>query len=150
MPITLNNYNFSNVSFEVTEQTAIYDTQQTAVITIIPNAGYTVAASDFSLDPAFTDPAVNTVVFTQSGDNVLCTVTFVQGFLMPSENYLVDLCVTGEGVLAPVTISGTYSSVISPNITPTSQNNIVLAIQATLANMNCCLQKRILQIQVTI
>lgn len=125
MPITLNNYNFSNVSFEVTEQTAIYDTQQTAVITIIPNAGYTVTASDFSLDPAFTDPAVNTVVFTQSGNNVLCTVTFVQGFLMPSENYLVDLCVTGEGIIAPVTISGTYSSVISPNITPTSQNNIV-------------------------
>ena len=125
MPITLNNYNFSNVSFEVTEQTAIYDTQQTAVITIVPNAGYTVTASDFSLDPAFTDPAVNTVVFTQSGNNVLCTVTFVQGFLMPSENYLVDLCVTGEGIIAPVTISGTYSSVISPNITPTSQNNIV-------------------------
>jgi hypothetical protein len=125
MPITLNNYNFSNVSFEVTEQTAIYDTQQTAVITITPNSGYTVTASGFSLDPAFTDPAVNTVVFTQSGDNVLCTVTFVQGFLMPSENYLVDLCVTGEGIIAPITIDGMYSSVISPNITPTSQNNVV-------------------------
>lgn len=125
MPITLNNYNFSNVSFEVTEQTAIYDTQQTAVITITPNSGYTVTASSFSLDPAFTDPAVNTVVFTQSGDNVLCTVTFVQGFLMPSENYLVDLCVTGAGIIAPITIGGMYSSVISPNITPTSQNNVV-------------------------
>lgn len=125
MPITLNNYNFSNVSFEVTEQTAIYDTQQTAVITITPNSGYIITASSFSLDPAFTDPAVDTVVFTQSGNNVLCTVTFVDGFLMPSENYLVDLCVTGEGIIAPVTISGTYSSVISPNITPTSQNNVV-------------------------
>ena len=60
---------------------------------------------------------MDSVVFTQDGDNVLITVTFISSFVMPSDNYNVALCIDGQGVAIPITISGVINSTISSNIT---------------------------------
>ena len=107
---TINNYTFSSVSFSVQEQTFISDTQSTAVLTISPAAGYSVAVGDFSLDPSFSNQYVNTVVFVQDGNNVICTVTFLTDVQMPSDNVTIPLCVIGEGSINALPVSGTFSA----------------------------------------
>ena len=71
MPITINNYNFTSVIYQVGEFTPVYIEFPTAVITIVPNAGYTATVSDFSLDASFSDPAVQTVVLLEKQKLVL-------------------------------------------------------------------------------
>ena len=125
MPITINNYNFTSVVYQVGEFTPVYIEFPTAVITITPNAGYTATSSDFSLDASFSDPAVQTVVFAQSGLNVTCTVTFATSFVMPSDNYTIPLCIVGEAKVNLINIAGTFTSIVGANVTPVSQTGIV-------------------------
>ena len=103
---TINNYTFSSVSFNVQEQTFISDTQTVAVLTISPNLGYSVTAADFSLEPGFSNQYVDTVVFTQDNDNVICTVTFLTNVQMPSANVTIPLCVVGSANPIEVIIKG--------------------------------------------
>ena len=114
---SFNNYTFTNIQYTIPEGDNVSVLYPTAQITIIPNSGYTATAADFSLDPSFSDNAVQSVVFTQDGLNVLCTVTFDTGFVMPSGNYTIPLCVVGEGVVGEITIGGTISANVGPNIT---------------------------------
>jgi hypothetical protein len=114
---TLNNYTYSSVSYQITEGDNVTSEIGTAVITLEPALGYSLDANDFALGSSFSDPNVDSVVFTQDGDNVLATVTFVAGFVMPSENYNVALCIDGQGVAIPVTISGVINATVSANIT---------------------------------
>jgi len=115
---SLNNYTFTNVQYTIPEGTDVVSLYPTAQITIVPNSGYTANAADFSLDPSFSDNAVQQpVVFTQDGLNVLCTVTFDTGFVMPSGNYTIPLCVVGESKVASITIGGTISASVGANIT---------------------------------
>lgn len=114
---TLNNYTYSSVSYQITEGDNVTSEIGTAVITLEPVSGYSLDANDFALGSSFSDPNVDSVVFTQDGDNVLATVTFVAGFVMPSENYNVALCIDGQGVAIPVTISGVINATVSANIT---------------------------------
>ena len=125
MPITINNYNFTSVIYQVGEFTPVYVEFPTAVITITPNDGYTATVSDFSLDASFSDPAVQTVVFAQSGLNVTCTVTFQTSFVMPANNYTIPLCIVGEAKVSLITIEGTFSSTVGSNVTPVSETNTV-------------------------
>ena len=125
MPITINNYTFTSVIYQVGEFAPVYVEFPTAVITIAPNDGYTATVSDFSLDPSFSDPAVQTVVFAQSGLNVTCTVTFQTNFIMPANNYTIPLCIIGEAKVSLITIEGTFSSTIGSNVTPSSEKNTV-------------------------
>jgi len=114
---SFNNYTFTNIQYTIPEGDNVSVLYPTAQITIIPNSGYTATAADFSLDSSFSDNAVQSVVFTQDGLNVLCTVTFDTGFIMPSGNYTIPLCVVGEGVVGEITIGGTISANVGPNIT---------------------------------
>jgi hypothetical protein len=114
---SFNNYTFTNIQYTIPEGTNVPTLYPTAQITIVPNSGYTATAADFSLDPSFSDNAVQSVVFTQDGLNVLCTVTFNTGFVMPSGNYTIPLCVVGEGEVGEITISGTISANVGANIT---------------------------------
>jgi len=125
MPITINNYNFTSVIYQVGEFTPVYIEFPTAVITIKPNAGYTATSADFSLDASFSDPAVQTVVFAQSGLNVTCTVTFKTGFIMPANNYNIPLCIVGDAAVSLITIAGTFTSTVGTNVTPVSQTAVV-------------------------
>jgi hypothetical protein len=122
MPITLNNYTFSNVVFEIQENTNVSLQHATGVVTISPVDGYSVTASDFSLDPSFSDPNVTSVVFTQSGDNVLCTVTFDTSFVMPSANVDIDLCIIGQGVAVEKSISGFVTATVHQQLDAGSGN----------------------------
>ena len=132
MPITFNNYNFSPVIYTVIENGNIAAEVGVATLTIIPNGGYTVTAADFSLDPGFSNQYVSTVTFAQSGLNVICSIVFLPGAIMPSDNVTIPLCIIGEAELALKTIQGTYTSTISPNITPVSQSNVNYSNSGTL------------------
>ncbi len=121
---SFNNYTFTNIQYTVPEGDNVSVAHPSAVITIVPNEGYTASAADFSIDPSFSDNAVLNVSFTQAGLNVLCTVTFDTGFVMPSNNYTISLCVVGEGVIGEITIGGTISANVGPNITgDTNESN---------------------------
>ncbi len=113
---SFNNYTFSNIQYTIPEGTNVVSLYPTAQITIVPNSGYTAVAADFSLDPSFSDNAVQSVVFTQDGLNVLCTVTFDVGFFMPSGNYTIPLCVVGQSEAALITIEGTFIANVGANI----------------------------------
>ena len=132
MPTTFNNYNFSPAIYTVAENGNISAEVGVATLTIIPNSGYTVTAADFSLDPGFSNQYVSTVTFAQSGVNVICSIVFLPGASMPSNNVTIPLCIIGEAELALKTVQGTYTSTISPNITPVSQSNIVYSNSGTL------------------
>ena len=114
---SFNNYTFTNIQYTIPEGDNVFALYPTAQITIVPNSGYIATAADFALDPSFSDSAVQSVVFTQDGLNVLCTVTFNTGFVMPSGNYTIPLCVVGEGEVGEITISGTISANVGANIT---------------------------------
>jgi len=113
---SFNNYTFTDIQYTIPEGSNVSILYPTAQITIVPNEGYTAVAADFSLDSSFSDNAVQSVVFTQDGSNVLCTVTFDTGFVMPSGNYTIPLCVVGEGGVSLITIDGTFIANVGPNI----------------------------------
>ena len=113
---SFNNYTFTDIQYTIPEGDNVSILYPTAQITIVPNSGYTAVATDFSLDLSFSDNAVQSVVFTQDGLNVLCTVTFDTGFVMPSGNYTIPLCVVGEGSVSLITIDGTFIANVGPNI----------------------------------
>ena len=113
---SFNNYTFTDIQYTIPEGDNVSVLYPTAQITIVPNSGYTAVAADFSLDPSFSDNAVQSVVFTQDGLNVLCTVTFDTGFVMPSGNYTIPLCVIGESKVSLITIGGTFIASVGANI----------------------------------
>jgi len=107
---TFDNYTITDVTYQVTGGTNVFSSHQTAVLTISPNSGYTVEAGDFSwINTSLA--GINTVVFTQSGSNVLVTVTFDNPFTMPSSDTTLGLCIAGAAQPARNTISGTYNAI---------------------------------------
>lgn len=113
---TINNYSFSNVSYVVLEGSNVSMQHPTAVITITPNPGYTLDENNFSLDPSVVYPEIQSVVFTKSGENVICTITFETGFTMPSNNVNIPLCIIGQGDVSPIYIEGLFTAIVSDNV----------------------------------
>ena len=116
MPITINNYSFTPVTYDVPEAHGISEEVGVATLTIIPNEGYTATASSFSLDASFSNQYVSTVTFTQSGLNVICSVTFLPGVIMPSSNVTIPLCIVGEGNVNALPISGTFTANVNAGV----------------------------------
>lgn len=114
---TLNNYTFSNVTYVITEGDNVPGEIGTALLTISPVSGYAIDVADFSLDPSFSDPNVDNVAFAQNGGNIDVTITFVPGFVMPSNNVSINLCIIGQGTLNKISISGYLSATVGTNIT---------------------------------
>lgn len=113
---SINNYTFTNVQFTIPEGDNVSALYPTAEITIVPNEGYTAVATDFLIDPSFSDNAVQDVFFTQIGLNVQCNVIFNANFVMPSGNYTIPLCIIGQSEVASITIGGTFIANIGANI----------------------------------
>ena len=113
----INNYSFSNAVFNIQEGTVINDQVTNATITISPLPGYTVTASDFNLDPSFSNTYVQGVTFTQSGSDVICTITFLPTVTMPSANVTIPLCIIGQGVVNEITIGGTVTAIVGTDVT---------------------------------
>ena len=113
----INNYSFSNAVFNIQEGAVINDQITSATIIISPLPGYTATASDFSLDPSFSNTYVQSVTFTQNGANVICTVTFLPTVTMPSANVTIPLCIIGSAEVAEITIDGFFSANVGANVT---------------------------------
>ena len=99
MPTSLNNYTITSVVYTAASGTNVYSAHPTAVLTITPDDGYTINADDFSWTNTDLN-YINTVVFTQSGSNVLCTVTFDNPFTMPAANVDLGLCISGDATVS--------------------------------------------------
>jgi len=84
-------------TFDVEVGTEIHSTNTHVFITITPDTGSTLTASDLSVSS--TGTYVSGVVFAQDGLNVKAKVSFTDGVNMPSSNLAINLAVTGDGVL---------------------------------------------------
>ena len=124
MQVTHNNYTFSPATYSVIENGNLILEVGLAEIIISPAAGYSVNAGDFSLSPNFSDPNVDNVTFTQSGDNVSCKIYFAPSAEMPSANLTIPLCIIGQANVDLILISGTYNTIVGANVSPSSQSNI--------------------------
>ena len=116
----LGNFTVTDVNFYVTENQNIAGVQSNALITLTPNTGYQIEATDFS----FQTPvplAINqgASYFQQNGANVELVAVFVDPTLMPSADLEIPLCVRGFDQLISITLSGTYT-VTTSNATPTT------------------------------
>jgi len=114
---TINNYSFSPVSYIIEENSIITDGVGAAYaeITISPAPNYSISASNFSLAETPDATYISSVTFTQSGINVICRINFVTGVTMPSENLTLALCISGEGTVKLINVSGTYNVILGSN-----------------------------------
>jgi len=138
---SFNNYTFTNVQYTIPEGSDVFPLYPTAQIIIVPNSGYTAVATDFSLDPSFSDNAVQSVVFTQDGSNVLCTVTFNIDFVMPSGNYTIPLCVIGESKVSLITIDGTFIANVGANISGDANGSVPYANSGNVGELELLFTK---------
>lgn len=116
----IGNFSVASVEFGVDSGTNISATQSTAVLTLIPDAGYTITASDFSYTSG--PSQVSGVTFAQSGQNVIATVTFDTSAVMPSSDLDIPICISGESGEVSYTLSGNINVIASANVTPSSGN----------------------------
>lgn len=112
------NYTATVVQYTILEGTNISSQHPTAVIKITANPGYTVTAGDFSWNGPLA--GVTSVVFTQDGEFVLCTVTYDTASVMPAYNVDIGLCIIGDAVLAEVNIAGTLTTLVDPSTVTTT------------------------------
>jgi len=105
MPTLPTNYTITSVTYNnVEEDSIVYLIHPTAVLVISPLNGYFLDYTEFSLEypPIYTTSAV----FTQSGANVILTLTFDTGFVMPDEDVDIPLCINGAGQLLNFRVTG--------------------------------------------
>lgn len=127
MSNTTNVGNFSVNSFispsPVTEGELIND-YLVNHLTLIPNEGFAIKASDFSATaplPAY----VQSVVFFQSAQdakNVTCQVSLIPGSVMPSGGIDIGLCISGFSNTASYCIGGSVSYSVVSNVVPATLN----------------------------
>ena len=93
---------------------------QTVQLTLIPDTGFELIASNFS--PITPLPStVSNVAFTQDGANVICTLTLASQ-LMPMQDLTVPVCFNGTAIELGVGISGDIVYTINnTTITPNDQ-----------------------------
>ena len=114
------NFSVSSVEFGVNSGTNIVDTQSTALLTLIPDPGFTLDAADFSYTSG--PSQVAGVTFAQSGNNVIATVTFAPGAVMPSDDLDIPICISGDSGFVEYTLSGIIEVISSANVTPATSN----------------------------
>ena len=86
-------------TFDVEVGTEIHSTNSSVTVLITPDTGSTLTAGDLSVAGSATGAYVDSVIFAQSGLNVIATINFTDGVNMPSSNLNISLAVTGDGVL---------------------------------------------------
>ena len=123
------NYTATVVQYTILESANVSSLYPTAVIKITANTGYTVTAGDFSWNGPLA--GITSVVFTQDGLFVLCTVTYDTSLVMPADNLNLGLCIIGDAVLDGVTIAGTLTSVIDASVTTTTPSETNTAYSAS-------------------
>lgn len=115
---TIGNFSVQSVEFSVPEGDTITSVNPTATLTLVPNPGYQIDANDFSYTSG--PSQITNVVFTQSGDNVLCVVTFDASYVMPGNDIELPICIEGNATLLDYTLDGIINLRSSGNTTPVS------------------------------
>ena len=115
---TIGNFSVQSVEFSVPEGDTITSVNPTATLTLVPNLGYQIDANDFSYTSG--PSQITNVVFTQSGDNVLCVVTFDASYVMPGNDIELPICIEGNATLLDYTLDGIINLRSSGNTTPVS------------------------------
>ena len=115
---TIGNFSVQSVEFSVPEGDTITSINPTATLTLVPDTGYQIDANDFSYTSG--PSQITNVVFTQSGNNVLCVVTFDVSYVMPGNDIDLPICIEGSATLLDYTLDGVVKLKSSGNTTPTS------------------------------
>jgi hypothetical protein len=107
---------------------------QTVELTLIPDTGFELIASNFS--PITPLPStVSNVAFTQNGANVICTLTLASQ-LMPMQDLTVPICFNGTAIELGVGISGDIVYTINnTTITPNDQTYTNTGPTGTIENI---------------
>lgn len=119
------NYTISEVTYNnVPNGSTVSSLHPTAVLLITPLSGYTLDYSEFSVQ--YLPPNTTSVVFTQSGLNIVCTVNFDPTFIMPANNVEIPLCINGMGELIEYSVSGSVYAVGDANVISTPGSGVAV------------------------
>jgi hypothetical protein len=119
--VAIDNFTVTSQEFVIPGGGLISSVAPQAVLTITPNQGYEIEASNFTVVSSNPEVDVPGSYFTQDGENVILTVVFVTTATMPNYNLDIKICMRGAAQELGVTIAGTvfYDTA---NATPLSQN----------------------------
>lgn len=103
------NFTVNVVSFPATVGLDWTNSYSQIVLTITPDAGYSINASNFSaINPL--PNYVSGVAFTQNVYNIDCVITYTSPSVMPAADVLIALCIQGYASETPIVIGGTLKS----------------------------------------
>lgn len=119
--VAIDNFTVTSQEFVIPGGALITSVAPQAVLTISPNQGYQIEASNFAVVSSNPEVDVPNCSFTQDGENVILTVAFVATATMPNNNLDIKICMRGASEELGVTIVGTvfYDTA---NATPLPQN----------------------------
>lgn len=122
--MAINNITITNITFKAKENETFINAYgaSSVVLTLTPDQGYTIDANDFSiiepLPSYFTNNPAPT--FEQAGMNILLTLHFASGAIMPEPGNNIDIpiCLNGKAFSAAFTLNGTVEYLTGANVTP--------------------------------
>ena len=136
--VAIDNFTVTSQEFIVPGGALISSVTPSAVLTITPNQGYEIDASNFSV--LSSSPLVNVPgsFFTQDGNAVILTVLFVTNATMPSSNLDIKICMRGASEELGVTITGAINydlanATSQPNPTTYSNSGAVESVEEILS-----------------
>ena len=119
--VAIDNFTVTSEEFIIPGGDLISSVAPQAVLTITPNQGYEIEASNFTVVSSNPEVDVPGSYFTQDGENVTLTVVFVSTATMPSNNLDIKICMRGAAQELGVTIAGAINYDLD-NATSTPQN----------------------------
>lgn len=115
-----NKFTVTSVDFNATAGELLSNQQASVNLTLVPLAGYELDAADFSYNVNDLPTGASSISFAQSGDNVIATVNFDTGYVMPSQDIELPICISGTATLIAFNLSGNIVINSDANITPSS------------------------------
>ena len=113
--MAFDNFTVNIVSFPETAGVDWTLDNPSIVLTLVPDAGYSISAANFSATTPLPN-YVSSVIFTQNGSNIDCVINYTVPSVMPSVDVLVSLCATGFAEATAITVSGTIKDCGTSNI----------------------------------
>jgi len=119
--VAIDNFTVTSQEFVIPGGALITSVAPQAVLTLSPNQGYQIEASNFTVVSSNPEVDVPNSYFTQDGENVILTVVFVTTATMPNNNLDIKICMRGVAEELGVTIAGIVNYDLD-NATSTPQN----------------------------
>lgn len=107
--MAFNNFTVNIVTFLETAGLDWTISNPSVVLLLTPDLGYNLTASNFSATAPLPSD-VSSVVFSQNGNNVNCTVTYISPSVMPANDVLIAVCASGFAEENLISISGILKS----------------------------------------